>query len=136
MCVMHAGDAGVLARATMQATLSGKGRLQIVRRIAEATNAAKQAPTMRAKAVKALSGVVKSDTSLLALPDVQHSINGALKVGDNNVLNLLSPLYIKCDGCHLLIQLIQSSSITRAGILMYQMNSLHARVSTQNAIGQ
>ncbi|CAK0782901.1 hypothetical protein CVIRNUC_006096 [Coccomyxa viridis] len=72
-------DAGMLARASMQAALSGKGRLQIVRRIAEATNAAKQAPTMRAKAVKALSGVVKSDTSLLALPDVQHSINGALK---------------------------------------------------------
>ena len=55
MCFVYAEDAGMLARASMQAALSGKGRLQIVRRIAEATNAAKQAPTMRAKAVKALS---------------------------------------------------------------------------------
>ena len=85
MRTVHAEDAGMLARASTQAALSGRGRLQIVRRIAEATSAAKQAPTMRAKAVKALSGVVKSDTSLLALPDVQHSINGALKVGDRNV---------------------------------------------------
>ena len=89
MCAVHAEDAGMLARASMQAALSGKGRLQIVRRIAEATNAAKQAPTMRAKAVKALSGVVKSDTSLLALPDVQHSINGALKVCDKNMQDFL-----------------------------------------------
>ncbi len=35
---------------------------------------------MRAKAIKALSGVVKADTGLLALPEIQHSINGALKV--------------------------------------------------------
>ena len=88
MGAVHAEDAGMLARASMQTALSGKGRLQIVRRIAEATNASRQAPTMRAKAVKALSGVVKADTSLLALPDVQHSINGALKVGVLDYLQL------------------------------------------------
>ena len=77
---MRAEEAAKLARAATQATLSGKGRLQIIRRIVEATSAAKQAPTMRAKAIKALSGVVKADTSLLALPEIQHSINGALKV--------------------------------------------------------
>ncbi len=77
---MHAEEAAKLARAATQAALSGKGRLQIIRRIAEATNAAKQAPTTRAKAIKALSGVVKADTSLLALPEIQHSINAALKV--------------------------------------------------------
>lgn len=77
---MRAEEAAKLARAATQAALSVKGRLQIIRRIAEATSAAKHAPTMRAKAIKALSGVVKADTSLLALPEIQHSINSALKV--------------------------------------------------------
>ena len=75
-----AEEALTLARAAAQAALSGRGRLQIVRRIAEATSAARQAPAMRAKAIRALSGVVKADTGLLALPDIQHSVNGALKV--------------------------------------------------------
>ena len=69
-----------LARAAAQAALLGRGRLQIIRRIAEATNAARQAPTMRARAIRALSGVVKADTGLLALPEIQHSIHAALKV--------------------------------------------------------
>lgn len=59
--------------------------MQIIKRIAEATKAAKQAPTMRAKAIKALSGVVRADTSLLALPEIQHSVNGALKVSHPNI---------------------------------------------------
>ena len=75
-----AEEALKLARAATQAALSGRGRLQIIRRIAEATNAARQAPTMRARAIRALSGVVKADTGLLALPEIQHSIDGALKV--------------------------------------------------------
>lgn len=75
-----AEEALALARGATQAALSGRGRLQIIRRIAEATSAARQAPTMRAKAIKALSGVVKADTGLLALPEIQHSISGALQV--------------------------------------------------------
>ena len=138
MCFVYAEDAGMLARASMQAALSGKGRLQIVRRIAEATNAAKQAPTMRAKAVKALSGVVKSDTSLLALPDVQHSINGALKVGDKSELTC-SQLFldVMSDAVAAICWFSSlNSSSTCAGILMYYMLPLHARVSAQNAIRQ
>ena len=81
-----AEEALKLASASAQAALSGRGRLQIVRRIAEATSAAKQAPAMRAKAIKALSGVVKADTGLLALPEIQHSINGALKVCSQEAL--------------------------------------------------
>ena len=131
MCFVYAEDAGMLARASMQAALSGKGRLQIVRRIAEATNAAKQAPTMRAKAVK-------SDTSLLALPDVQHSINGALKVGDKSELTC-SQLFldVMSDAVAAICWFSSlNSSSTCAGILMYYMLPLHARVSAQNAIRQ
>lgn len=86
MCHMTCAEEALkLARAATQAALTGRGRLQIIRRIAEVTNAARQAPTMRAKAIKALSGVVKADTGLLALPEIQQSINGALKVWHHDV---------------------------------------------------
>ena len=97
-----ADEAARLARAATQAALSTRGRVQIIKRIAEATNAAKQAPTMRAKAIKALSGVVRADTSLLALPEIQHSVNGALKVSlPGTYVNLCSGLaWLLHEVCH------------------------------------
>lgn len=70
----------MLARAAVQAGPLGRGRLLLLRRLADATDSTKQAPTTRAKAVKALGAVVRVDAGLLALPEVQAGVSRALKV--------------------------------------------------------
>ena len=79
--ILHpAEEAGVLARAAVQAGALGRGRLPLLRRIADATDPSKQAPATRAKAVRALGAVVRVDAGLLALPEVQAGVGRALRV--------------------------------------------------------
>jgi hypothetical protein len=69
----------MLARAAAQAGPLGRARLPLLRALADATDAAKQAPTTRAKAVRALGGAVRIYPGLLALPEVAAGVTRALK---------------------------------------------------------
>lgn len=70
----------MLARTVVHAGPLGKGRAPLLKRLADAADPTRQTPGTRAKAIKAVTTVVKADASVLGLPEVQQCINRALKV--------------------------------------------------------
>lgn len=76
-----AEDACMLVRWAVQSGPLGKGRVPLLKRLADAVDPTKQTPATRAKAIKAITTVVKADTSVLGLPEIQQCVNRALKVG-------------------------------------------------------
>ncbi len=73
-------EAVQLARAVVQSGPLGRGRETLLKWLLEAANGMRQAPTTRAKAVKALSGVIHADPRIATLSEVQTGISRALKV--------------------------------------------------------
>ncbi len=70
----------MLVRWVVQSGPLGKGRVPLLKRLADAVDPTKQTAAIRAKAIKAITAAVKMDTSVLGLPEIQQCVNRALKV--------------------------------------------------------
>lgn len=75
----------MLVRSAAHSGPLGRMRVLLLKKLADAVDPTRQTAAVRAKAIKAITTVVKSDTSVLSFPEIQHCVHRALKVyfGDN-----------------------------------------------------
>lgn len=70
----------MLVRSAAHSGPLGRMRVVLLKKLADALDPTKQTAAVRAKAIKAITTVVKSDTSVLGFPEIQHCVHRALKV--------------------------------------------------------
>ncbi|CAL8470720.1 g10262 [Coccomyxa elongata] len=76
---LTAEDACMLVRSAAHSGPLGRMRVLLLKKLADAVDPTKQTAAVRAKAIKAITTVVKSDTSVLSFPEIQHCVHRALK---------------------------------------------------------
>ncbi|BDA45698.1 Nipped-B-like protein [Coccomyxa sp. Obi] len=76
---LTAEDACMLVRWAAHSGPLGRMRVLLLKKLADAADPTKQTAAVRAKAIKAITTVVKSDTSVLSFPEIQHCVHRALK---------------------------------------------------------
>ena len=86
----------MLVRSAAHSGPLGRMRMLLLKKLTDAADPTKQTAAVRAKAIKAVTAVVKSDTTVLSFPDVQHCVHRALKVypGDNLCGACVLPLHL------------------------------------------